>query len=197
MKVDLLNAREAAEPAESTAEEIGYGFRDGRPSAVREVVARVERIVSYSGFGIPGTDREDIQQEVMKQLWRAANQPGFDPEAGFWGFVDSVATRRCIDWFRRRRRASTEILEETEMDARPGPLHQALKNERLALANEVLATLEAPCRDLLELRVRRQLSFSEISRRVGRSSGALRVQFHRCIDRARKRMLRIRASGPN
>lgn len=34
----------------------------------------------------------------MTEIWRAVNRSGFDVSLGFWGFVETVTARRCIDW---------------------------------------------------------------------------------------------------
>lgn len=173
--------------AVASAERMGVGFRNGTPEAVQSVYRRIRRIVAFRGFGIPRADREEIEQETMKQLWEAVAEPSFALGPGFGGFVDQLAARRCIDWYRRCR-SSSESLDRQVEAREPDPLARVLSRERIELASEALASLDTPCRRLLDLRVGAGLSFREISRRLGRSPGALRIQMYRCVRRVRERV---------
>lgn len=161
------------------------GFRTGEPAAVAEVEDRVERIICYRGYGIPRAQRDELRQEVLVQLWRAVNGEGFDAARGFWGFVQTVAARRCIDWMRRRREA---VLDEPSLvqDRRRDPLARVLGKERLEQANGVLDQLGAGCRDLIRMRVLEHMAYSEISVQLGRSEQALRAQMYRCVTKAKR-----------
>lgn len=122
----------------------------------------------------------------MTQLWRAATGPSFDTQAGFWGFVEVVTARRCIDWLRSQR--ASEPLDESLIDGREGPLDQALHEERLRLASAVLKRLSGRCQELIQLRVREKKSYREISKMLGKSQQALRVRLFRCIQAARLKL---------
>ena len=177
-------------------ERMGLGFRAGKPEEVHLVYRRVRRVVAYRGFGIPRAEREEIEQEAMKQLWQAVAGRDFAIDDGFGRFVDALAARRCIDWYRRASSFSAPLDGRME-DGEPGPLAQILSRERIELVNEAVATLDESCRRLLDLRVGAGLSFAEISRQLGRSPGALRIQFYRCVRRVGDRVGRLRpkASG--
>jgi DNA-directed RNA polymerase specialized sigma24 family protein len=98
--------------------EVGRAFCRGRPEAVNEVRQRVERIVAFRGYRIPTEEKRDLVQEVMTQLWSAVNRADFDAGGGFWGFVEVVTARRCVDWLRRRR-PETAMALEVEVAAGP------------------------------------------------------------------------------
>lgn len=155
----------------------------GDASAAHEVRARVSRILQYRSLSIPEADREDLEQEIVTEVWQAVNRTGFDVSAGFWGFVEVVSSRRCIDWLRARQQSSP--LSEEFRFAGAGPLSDVLAKERARLASVVLAELDAPCRELITLRLRDGLSYAEVARASERSEGALRVQLYRCIRAAR------------
>ena len=174
-------------------EAVSRGLQRGEAAAVRLVRERVRRILAYRGFGIPREERRDLEQEVMTQLWQAANRPGFAGGERFWGFVEVVASRRCIDWLRKRR--ETEELADSLPDDGEDPAAGALARERRTLALEVLSRLDRPCRDLIYLRVGLEKSYREISRLLGRSEGALRVQLHRCIGKAQRAVDEQEAPG--
>lgn len=162
-------------------------LRRGDPLAVQEARQRVSRILIHGALSIPPQERQDLEQEIMTEIWQAVNRSQFDFSAGFWGFVEVVASRRCIDWLRSRRESVG--VPETIRSTRPGPLGLTLQRERRARVEEVLAELDHPCRELLLARFRDDLSYAEIARRTGKTSGALRIQMYRCIRRARTLLL--------
>lgn len=169
-------------------------FRDGDRGAAREVRTKVARILAFRGYGIPREDRLDLEQSIMTQLWQSVGRPGFEP-GGFWGFVEVVASRRCIDW-RRARREETALENVSEpSDPRPSPLGQVLEKEELRRAQAVLAKLPRACRDLIRLHAGQNRSYREIAEILGSSEATLRVQMHRCIKRARLMLQEMSNSG--
>lgn len=172
-------AREAGAP-----ESWALRLRRGDSSAVQEVRGRIGRILELGALSIPAQEREDLEQAVMTEVWQAINRSGFDFSGGFWGFVEVVTSRRCIDWLRSRRQTSP--LGEDLRHTGKGPLKQALEKERAGLAASVLAALDPGCRELLILRFRENLSYAEIAGALGKTEVALRVQLYRCIRYARR-----------
>lgn len=166
-----------------TAEGVALALRRGESAAVHAVRERVRRILAFRAFGFPADTREDLEQEVVTEVWRAVNRTGFDPSAGFWGFIETVTARRCIDWLRSRR--NLEELPLAIEDTRPGPLGDALESERSKLAFQTLGQLDAPCRQLIYLQAGLGKSYGEIGEIVGKSEGALRIQMYRCVRAAR------------
>lgn len=155
---------------------------------MRQLLERVRRILSYHRIRIPAGERDDLEQEVMTQVWRALNQTRSDPTGGIWGLVEVVTSRRCIDWLRKRRQEVP--LDPAQVDFNRGPLDRTLDREAARAAAEALASLAEPCRNLIRQRVHDRLSFKEISLRSGKSEEALRVQMHRCIRAARQALQR-------
>ena len=158
-------------------------LRRGDPQAVLEVRQRVSKILAHGSLAIPLQERDDLEQEITMQVWQAVNRPQFDFFSGFWGFVEVVASRRCIDWLRSRR--TTLEIPDAMTSNRPGPLGATLRAERRGRVEEVLAQLAPSCRDLILARLRDELSYEAIARKTGKTKGALRVQLYRCIQRAR------------
>jgi len=159
-------------------------MRLGDAAAVDHVRARVRKILAFKRLRIPVQDREDLEQEIMTEVWQAVNRPGFDFTAGFWGFVEVVASRRCIDWLRSRKVRLP--LSEDLLDSGRNPLQKTLDNERTNLAEKVLAELDPDCRKLILLRLREGSSYAKIARDLGKTEGALRVQMYRCIRAAQQ-----------
>ena len=161
----------------------------GDPPAVQEARQRVGKILAHGALQIPPQDREDLEQEIMTEIWQAVNRSRFDFFGGFWGFVEVVTARRCIDWLRSRKE-QVPIPEGLGSPA-PSPLRRALDRERSEVASEALAALHPRCQQLVSLRLRDELSYKEIAEVTGTSEGAVRVQFYRCIRRAKRLLKRI------
>jgi RNA polymerase sigma-70 factor, ECF subfamily len=149
----------------------------------------VGKILAHGALQIPPQDRDDLAQEVMTEVWQAVNRSRFDFSSGFWGFVEVVTARRCIDWLRSRKE-QLPIPDGLGSPA-PGPLTRALDRERSEMASEVLAALHPRCQQLVSLRLRDELSYKEIAEVTGTSEGTVRVQFYRCIRGARGLLKRI------
>lgn len=178
----------ALRTGQADSQKMADDFRLGKPSAADAVRARVRTLIHFKGFGIPEPDRRDIEQEVLTQVWKSVTGSEFDADQGFWGFVSVVAIRRCIDW---RRNHKQEIpLDPLALDPRPGALQEILAQERVDLAQAVVARLDEPCIELARLRITQGKSFDEIALILGRKPGTLRVQFHRCIQKAQAELKR-------
>lgn len=175
-----------------TAEQEAQRFKAGDPDAVRSVQVRVKRVLSFRGYGIPAEDRRDLEQEVMAQLWQYAGSKTFRTDVGFWGLVEVVVGRRCIDWLRTRRQ-TVELPEMAETSLK-GPLAGLLAEERRELAYAALAQQGKSCRDVIYLHAVLGLPYGEVSQMLGKSEGALRVMVHRCVKRARVTLLELAGS---
>ena len=177
----------------NNGEKLAEGLRAGDAQAVQEVRTRIRRILAFRGYGIPEHSRLELEQEIVTQIWQAVNRSSFDPQGGFWGFVEVVASRRCIDW--RRSRKPVAPLEGDFEESAPGPLRRAAGRE---LAHAVLAQLGKPCRDLIYLHVGMGHSYRDLEPLLGKSEGALRVQMHRCVQEARRIRDQLEAApGPH
>jgi len=181
----------SGDPVPGDEASVALGFLRGKRAATKRVRQRVRKIVSYRRYGMSREDRHDVEQEVMTQLWLATRQRDAGFEDGFWGFVEVVAIRRCIDWLRTRRHHASL---DTTYQATETPLSEALTRERAQLASATLERLDEPCRELIRLRVEERRSYRDIAALLGTSEGALRVRMHRCVDKAGEILGRLRAA---
>lgn len=185
--------REEADAMQGPSPE-GWAVRlkQGDPEAVQEVRRRVRRILAFRGLGCSETDKDDLEQEVMAHLWRAVNQPNFSFSSGFWGFVEVVTARRCVDWLREHREGMP--IDGAHPDRRETPFQRVLAGERVKLAAAVVDELDQPCRELVVGRLRDGRSYAELADQLGKNEGALRVQMYRCIQKARRILQRLTRS---
>lgn len=191
---DLAAAAVAREPRDG---DLARRFAAGDEIAAGQVGARVDRILSFRGFGVPAEERRDLRQDVVIQVLRAVRRDAFDFSQGFWGFVETVASRRIIDWLRARRPLVELDERADELSDRSPAADEALAaREQLALGRAVLAQLDGRCRDLIARYVRRGESYRVMAGDLGVSEGALRVQLHRCVKRARALVQEIASTRP-
>lgn len=158
-----------------------------------EVEERIRRIIEFRGYRIPRQEQEELRQEVLIQVWQGVNKDGFDRERGFWGFVQVITVRRCIDWMRKKRETR---LEEPSLTRDPGggPLRRLLRDERTRLVDDVLGRLGNDCRRLIELRVTEHMSYARIAQITDRTEQALRAQMYRCVKKAQKELAALRGT---
>jgi RNA polymerase sigma-70 factor (ECF subfamily) len=184
MDVNRNKNRAADAVSGASPEDWAKRLRRGDAEAVLFVRERVERILAFKGLKIPKQDRDDLAQEILTGIWQAVIRPEFDLTAGFWGFVEVVTSRRCIDWLRRRKDQSP--LTEDIRDGAKNQLETTLDQERVQQASEILAALDPECRKLIVFRLIEDRSYSDISELLGKTEGALRVQMYRCIRSAKQ-----------
>jgi DNA-directed RNA polymerase specialized sigma24 family protein len=153
-------------------EDYARRMQSGDAKAVEVVRQRVRRILAFKGLRIPRQDRDDLEQEILAALWQAIKRSDFDFGAGFWGFVEVVTSRRCIDWLRAKK--ETYSIEENLRDTGKSPVERVLEDERAKIASQVLGALDP-----------------QIARSLRKSEGAVRVQMYRCLRAVRDILNRI------
>jgi RNA polymerase sigma factor (sigma-70 family) len=168
-------------------------FAREEPSAIERARALARSVVRGRRYAIPLAEQDDLVQDVMLQLLRLARDEPPEPDRRFETLVRVVAARRCIDWLRTHR--ATRALGADPPDQRESPVEAVMGAERVRLMREALDQLGPSCRDLIERRVARSMSYRQIAEDLDRSIGALRVQMHECIQRARDILSRLMETG--
>jgi RNA polymerase sigma-70 factor (ECF subfamily) len=155
----------------------------GDGGAVRECVARFGGLVWSIARRFESADAEDAVQEIFVDLWKSAAR--YDPAiASELVFVTMIARRRLIDRRRgRRRRPTTEQIDDQLPDAGTGPDVCA----EAAQARRALDDLRPEQRRVLVLATRDGLSHGEIAAHTGMPLGTVKAH-------ARRGLLSIRAA---
>ncbi|MCC6492329.1 MAG: sigma-70 family RNA polymerase sigma factor [Pirellulales bacterium] len=83
----------------------------------------------------------------------------------------------------RPRQTSLNILEQLFDPEQTSPSGHAVRAEKIARVRQAVGRLPAASRKVVLLRYRDRLTFSEIAAKVGRSPNAVRMLWHRAIDR--------------
>lgn len=139
--------------------------------------------MAFRGYYIPTDERDDVVQEVVLQVYRAATSRGFRVDQSFERFVRTVAHRRCVDWMRGHR--STSPLNPSLVSEDSDPERRLLSREAMDRGRRVLRSLSFACAQLVRLRLVEGLTYRAISARLGRTEGSVRVHLHKCLKKAR------------
>ncbi len=132
-------------------------------------------------------DSEDLTQQCFVNLYRSL--PRYTRKAAFTTFLYRIASNLAVSFSRKRKPpVSLEaILEsgydrpDTDGEADPSEVAEAMDLKRAYL--EALECLPAEWRDIVELRVGKELSYKEIAQIKGKSRGAVESILFRARSR--------------
>ncbi len=123
-------------------------------------------------------DAEDATQETFLRAF--ANLDSYHPQRSFRSWLLSITVHLCIDRLRRERRRLYEPLEPYHLVAGGDSLDAGLMNgEYCGEIRHLIDQLPAHYRQLALLRYWDDLTYQEIGRRVGLSTGAVKSRLHR------------------
>ena len=152
-----------------------FGFQE----LVRRYLNQLQGFLRY--LHAPSDKVEDLCQETFLKAFRSLQS--FDGQRPFLNWLLSIARNSLYDeWERHRRNSRLEQNQPIDSLTTPGVEEQVIVRQT---AQELLEALNDSDRLLLELRIYRDLAFAEIAELTGETEGALRVRFHRLIQRLR------------
>jgi RNA polymerase sigma-70 factor (ECF subfamily) len=134
---------------------------------------------------------DDVVQEVLLTVHRALAT--YDPDRPFGPWLQSIASRRAIDAWRRHGRAGGREVHDpdaylayADTGAEAGAqIDAGLRSDAL---RQAVARLPPGQREAIELIGLGEQSLDEAAAATGRSKGALKVNFHRAIKALRTLM---------
>lgn len=164
----------------------------GLISEAEEAVYRryAPRIFAYLLRRVPSyQDAEDLLLEVFRVALEKL--PTLDKdEQRLGGYIQTIATRRVADYYRKRGTLQPISLEEVgEMiDAtdEPDPEQFALTQEQYATLRQAVGALPEPQQVILRLRYSHGLGVAEIATQLSKRESAVRMALSRAIKQLRK-----------
>jgi len=199
---------------DSPDDELVARFHDGDSCALDVLLQRYRRFARAKArtYFLVGADADDIEQEGLIGLYKAARDFRPDRQSSFRAFAELCITRQVITAIKTATRHKHQPLNQyvsisaTRPDDEPNdrlvekllgsdrgtdPAEQAISRERMedmrrSMA-EMLSVLEV---DVLRLYVEGK-SYQEISERLGRAERSVR----RLRERVRKRLERMQTAG--
>lgn len=141
-------------------------------------------------------DALDLSQEVFLKLWRTLPQYQFD--AAFSTWLYRLTQNVCIDFLRRQKRRQHVSLtfsddedEGTELsvpDPAPLPEEQVIFHEKQEAVRRAMNALPVDFREVLELRVVRQLPYEQIAQIMDLPVGTVKSRLARARLQLKKRL---------
>ena len=126
----------------------------------------------------------DLTQETFLRSFRAL--PGFRGEAAFGTWLRSIAANLAKSHLRREgAHGFVPLPPDLAADA-PKPGEALLAERDRAALQRALESLPPRQREVVQLRIYRELPYAEIARRVGSSENAAKVNFHHAVKRLRR-----------
>jgi RNA polymerase sigma-70 factor, ECF subfamily len=141
-------------------------------------------------------DAEEICQEVFLSVIK--NIDSFHGGSQFQTWLFRIAANKARDYRERRHAAKRGGGQTTiSLDAEdpenglsldppttaPGPDAQLMSAEQVAQVHHALDQLDAPCREIIELRYFADLSYDEISRSLDLNPKTVSSRLSKCLDR--------------
>jgi RNA polymerase sigma-70 factor, ECF subfamily len=140
-------------------------------------------LLRYLGVRAPGTADDVATETWLEVIPRLVDFRG--DEAGFRGWVVTIARHKVIDHQRRTSRRPERLMEVVDVAGPQAPDTADVALERAATerAMRLIAELPADVAEMVALRVVVGLDVAHVARIVGRSPGAVRVAVHRGLRR--------------
>ena len=174
--------------------------RRGEPAAWDELFDRhyaaAGRFIFQLSHDFTREDADEICQEVFLSVIKHLNS--FHGDSQFQTWLFRIAANKARD-YRERQRAAKRGSGQTALSLQaedpemglvldppgnaPTPDENLMSAERMALVREALDRLEAPCREIIELRYFGDLSYEELSRTLKLNPKTVSSRLSKCLDR--------------
>jgi RNA polymerase sigma factor (sigma-70 family) len=167
------------------------GDRTAYETLLRDCIPFIKRVAR--GQGIRPDFMDDIVQETLLTVHQARQT--YDPNRSFTAWLRTIAQRRAIDGLRRARRTGTRevyapLAYENHSDPSGGPEEAAFQHDATEVRDLAIGKLSAGQREAVEHLALHSRSLAQAAIVTGRSTGSLRVDWHRAL-----KILRAQFSG--
>jgi len=162
------------------------GDRAAYETLLRDCIPFITRVAR--GQGIRPDLIEDVVQETLLTVHRARQT--YDPNRSFTAWLRTIAQRRAIDVLRRvgqtrTREIHAPLAYENHSDPSDGPEETAFHIDHTEVLNSAVGKLSARQREAVEHLAFRSRSLAQAATVTGRSTGSLRVDWHRALKSLR------------
>ncbi len=140
-------------------------------------------------------EAEEAAQDSFLRAYRALNR--YDPSRPFGTWLLAIASHRCIDLLRHRRRhpqsAGLAFLGNDEADPGDGPEEGLIRTQRADAIDSLTQSLAPQERAVIALRYWHDLSYEEIAAALSLSVSAVKSRLHRARRTLARRWLEAAA----
>lgn len=160
------------------------GFLAGESEQYRMLKTRIAQYVhiQYRGDSL---NKEDIVSDIMEIVFRNLKAGAFrgDSLKALEVYIYSIVKNTLMNRAKKSGRLRFYSDSPEVADSYAGKIdHRFLLKD---LSDRILAALDQPCRDLLELKFRQELADQEIADRYGKTKNAISTAISRCIKKAK------------
>ncbi len=145
----------------------------------------VDNIYRFIYFKVHSEDAEDLTELVFIKAWEKRKKYN-SKKGAFSSWIYTIARNTVIDHYRVRK--ETSELHENIQDDKKRSDPQRLAEESLSAEKlrSAIAKLPPNYRDVLLLRFIEDMDYSEISKTLGKTEGAVRITQFRALKELRK-----------
>lgn len=131
-------------------------------------------VVSHTLFNVSQDIIDEISQDAMIAL--AANINEITDEAHLKRFVKRVTRNKCIDFIRKNKELFEELYNKI-----PEQENQDLEDHVVDALHEAVQDLKEPCKTLIRGRYLSNMSYKDLSKKIGVNTGQIGVRLTRCL----------------
>ena len=175
---------------EKTDKQLIANYLAGDERALNELIARHLKSVYNFVYRIArnAQDAEDITQETFVKMWR--NLKRYDQSQNFKTWLFTIARNTAIDALRKKKNFVFSDFEtadgenpifDTLADPAPLPDELAMRAEKQTLFETALGQLSPAYQEVFALHHESDLTFDEISTRLGKSINTVKSQYRRAL----------------
>lgn len=186
-------ASRAREDADHRLRALMAAAQDGDRAAYRELLRLCEPMIRAAArrAGLPPDLLDDAVQETLITLHNARQT--YDPSRSFGAWLGTIAQRRSIDLLRRagrnrRRELHAPAAYEGHADPHADSAGGWRDSARAEDLTRAIAGLTPGQREAVELIAVEGRSLAEASSASGRTTGSLKVNFHRALHALRRQV---------
>lgn len=136
-------------------------------------------------------DADDLTIEAFGKAFNRLHQ--YTPSYAFSTWLFKIATNNCIDFIRKKKKNVLSLDNRYENDegdslmieiksGNRDPEEEAIRKQKIALMQEIVAKLKPRYQKLIELRYFKELSYDEISEELDLPLGTVKAQLFRARE---------------
>jgi RNA polymerase sigma factor (sigma-70 family) len=168
----------------------------GSPAAwenfFRQYQPLITSVVSWSKWRFDLHTRDDIAQQIRMELPRAL--AGYTGQSSLDYFIKRICIHRCVDEVRRQfkeRQRFVPLDSENGSSSHPvagaeyDPIRQIILAERASALKRLLESMEPACHSVIKPFYLKNLSYKDLSQRLGISVNTVGSRLARCLEKLR------------
>ncbi len=147
------------------------------------------KIYRFIFFSVRDKDlAEDIAQSTFLRAWRARGSLS-TARGSVQAYLFAIARNLTIDWQRRRKEMSIELISEPQD---PKDFEEEIQRDEVKKTVwDAIHTLDDQEKHLVILRYFEELSYRDVARIVKKNEAAVRVRIHRILKMLKKKIKNI------